>query len=152
MTVQSTTTQSQHIKGDYVLVRADALRLLFPLAEVVNTSYLEAGRYSLNSTEDLQALDDPNAKPVYMAISAKMELLPEISDKRFIMTRFVDANIFWCWNEMVILTDLNLPIQSIPANFLQAHTPLKDIVMIDDKPVFVCHSIGFFTYIFRERS
>lgn len=153
MTTKSTTSkQSDNLQGDYIFVRADSLCLLFPLNEVDSTSYFGAEHSLPNNTPTHNISPDDEKKVTHLAISATMELLPKITSKRFILTRFKNTDFHWCWDEMIVLTDISRPTYPIPVNFLQPHAPTKSIVMIDKKPVFVCSSASFISYVLRDRS
>lgn len=136
-TLTSTNTGNHHIEGDYVFVRGGELRLLFPLDDVADTTYIDA--QSKNAEE----------KP-RIAISEYMQLLSPPPEDRFILTHLHGADVQLCWNEMIILMDQKLLTETIPAQFLEGDTPLRTLTMINDKPAFVCESKSFLAYLLKE--
>lgn len=138
-------------RGDFVFLRADGLRLLFPLHDIVHTAYAEGactttGQYQL-SNDNLSEYELSDN----LAISETLELLPSIPDDRFILVQMRGIDVRLAWNEMVILTDRLLNLDPIPAQFLEDNTPLRSLVMLDKKPVFFCHTEQFLAYLFPEK-
>lgn len=132
----STNGTHNYIEGDYVFVRGGELRLLFPLDDVADTTYSDAQK-------------DAEKKP-RVAISEYMQLLSPPPEDRFILTHLRGANVQLCWNEMIILMDQKLVTETIPSQFLEGDTPLRTLTMINSEPTFVCESMSFLAYLFKE--
>lgn len=139
-------------QGDFVFLRADGLRLLFPLHDIVHTAYAEGA----DMTNNHYQLADSNQLSEYemsdnLAISETLELLPEIPADRFILVQMRGIDVRLGWNEMTILTDQLLNLEPIPAQFLEHNTPLRNLVMLDKNPVFFCHTEQFLSYLFPKK-
>jgi len=110
-------TRTAKIRGDFVLLRADALRLLLPQREVATTEYLEqvpvstseAGRFTLSDANG-------TLQPVW-ALSEHMRPLHRFPADRFLLTRLSGGSpaVSLAWNEVRVLIDTELEFHALPA-------------------------------------
>jgi hypothetical protein len=127
------------LRGNYVLLSADTLRLLVPQNEVGAAEYLET---LLESADEPGLLRRPGAENTrrFAALSAKMTLLPRCPANRFIVTSLglEDDELGWCWNELKVLIDVKLWPQPLPAVLRAPYTPVEQYVELAGEIAYLC--------------
>lgn len=132
------------LHGNYVLLRADTLRLLLPQHEVGALEYLE----SVPTPGDAPGLFLPTSKGEmqdhrFVALSAQMNLLTSFPVERFVYTTLGNAQddlLGWCWDEVQVLPELEVSPQTLPAVLRAPQTPVVRFVQYDDEIVFLCNA------------
>ena len=130
------------LHGNYVLLRADTLRLLLPQHEVGALEYLE----SVPASGDVPGLflstgkgEMPDRR--FVALSAQMSLLTSFPAQRFVYTTLGDSEddlLSWCWDEVQVLPELELSPQTLPAVLRAPQTPVVRFAEYKDEIVFLC--------------
>lgn len=126
-------------QSQYVLLRADALRLLIPQEEIGAIGHLDS-------------LPEPSGMPgllavpgedstCYVVLSEDFRLLEHCPDDRFVTTLIhmedgMDTN--WCWSEARVLLDFEPQVHEVPEVLLTEGSPLRRYTIMDEQPVFVC--------------
>lgn len=153
MSLSLSSGSSATLRGNYVLLRADTLRLLLPQHEVGAAEYLadplEAG--------DVPGLLRPSASKGtrrFAALSAQMTLLPHCPADRFIVAPLGEGDnaMGWCWNEMQVLIDIELQPQPVPAVLLAPHPPVDHYVEHDGEIAYLCSASRLRAYALAKES
>ncbi|HSV52352.1 MAG TPA: hypothetical protein VLJ57_09565 [Burkholderiaceae bacterium] len=125
--------------GNYILLRADTLRLLLPQHEVGAAEYLEAVPGPGETPGLLRHRDAPGERQ-FAALSAQMTLLPLCPADRFVVTALGEHgnDLAWCWNDVQVLIDVQLQPRPIPAALLAPNTPVDQYVEHAGEIAFLC--------------
>jgi hypothetical protein len=137
MNIDTATTGT--LRGNFVLLRADKLRLLLPQEQVGEASYLEEppeptelpGVF-LRASE---AGDD-----LIVALSSRMRPMQSFPQDRFFITKISapQGEVAFGWSDVQVLIDAELRAQRLPAPLDWEHGPLRSFVEIDGEVVFCC--------------
>lgn len=144
MNLPSTLTPQPNtiLHGNYVLLRADTLRLLLPQHEVGALEYLESVPSSGYIPGLFQLPDDPDKQNHrFVALSAQMTLLASFPTGRFVYTTLGDAEddlLGWCWDEVKVLPELELSPQLLPAVLRAPQSPVARFAERAGEFVFLC--------------
>ena len=129
------------MRGDFVLLRADSLRLLLPQREVTSTEYLDHAP-ATTVEAGIFVLDDPQGpeQPV-AALSENLSLLDRFPQDRFLLTRFAGAGqpTALAWNDVRVLIDTELEFHALPA-IMQGEAGLIDAYVEIDHELVFCTS------------
>lgn len=140
------------LRGNYVLLRADTLRLLLPQHEVGAADYLEGTLEDAEMTGLLQYADHQEQRR-FAALSARMTLLPACPADRFVVTSLGAADdLGWCWDEVKILIDVELHPQLLPTVLIAPNTPVDRFVEHDGEIAFLCSAQRVLTYALAPRN
>lgn len=127
------------VQGSYLLLRADGLRLLVPQADVQSTDYMQARPELIEGESGLLHVPGSEDGAVYVAISADMRLLDECPSDRFVSIRFHGGvDVQWCWSEVRVLIDVQLPCEPLPPVLLAEHTPVRELVAVGEEWAYLC--------------
>jgi len=143
------------LRGNFVLLRADTLRLLFPQNEIGAAEYLGS---SLVAAEGYGILSDPTGEGSrrFAALSAQMTLLPACPADRFVVTPLsgdgADHELGWCWNEVRVLIDVELQPQRLPAVLLDPDTPVDHYVSYGGEIAYMCSARRLSAYALAKRT
>ena len=124
---------------NFVLLRAGALRLLVPQADVGAAEYLEA-RPEHSEVPGLLRSPDPQDTRTYAALSEGMTLLAECPPERFIACELAGGakKLVWCWDEVRVLIGVDLQPIPVPQSMLAVDPPVAHYVELEGAPAFVC--------------
>lgn len=128
------------IRGDFVLLRADGLRLLLPQREVMSTEYRDHAP-AATAQAGVFALEDAHGTPhPVAALSDRMELMDRFPQDRFLLTRFAGAGLptALAWNDVRVLIDTELELHALPA-------VMQDGAGLVDAYVEIDHELAFCT-------
>jgi hypothetical protein len=153
MTPDPTASPAGKLRGNYVMLRADTLRLLLPQHEVGAAEYLVAGPASANDAGLSQPTASAGKRPL-AALSAQMTLLPQCPADRFVVTPLGDAadELGWCWNELRVLIDVELQPQPLPAVLHTPTTPVDQYAEHDGEIAYLCSASRLRAYALASRS
>lgn len=117
------------LHGNFVMLRADTLRLLLPQREVGAAEHIEGaprpgsagGLFEFGTGDDAMAV---------VALSGRMEPLATWPRERFVVTRLAagDAELSFAWNEARVLIDARLERRPLPAAMRVAGAPIEGYV------------------------
>lgn len=128
----SSAPATRTVRGSYVLLRADTLRLLVPQTEIKNTDYLQTRPVSIEGEQGLLHIPGSTDGAVYVAVSAGMRLLNECPADRFVSTSMQNGlDVHWCWSDVRILVDADLRVEALPPVMLAPYTPVREMAFID---------------------
>lgn len=126
-------------RGNYVLLTAGALHLILPQHEVGAAEYLE-GELEASDKPGLLKLSGKEGMRRFVSLSAQMTLLPHCPPERFVVVSLGDDNddLSWCWDELLVMIDVELPLHPLPPVLLAPDTPVKQYVEFEGKLAYPC--------------
>ena len=138
--VAAHTTQAvRTVRGNYVLLRADALRLLLPQTDIQSTNYMQTRPEPIECERGLLHMPGSDDGAVYVALSSDMRLLGTCPSDRFVSTRLQgDVDVQWCWSEVRVLMDAQLSCETVPPVLLAPHTPVREMAAVGDEWAYLC--------------
>jgi hypothetical protein len=128
--------------GNFVMLRADGLRLLLPQQDVGAAEYIDAAPGVLPVPGCFEDGSGPNARQV-MALSAQMTPLTQFPRDRFVLTRFsLDGiDLYFAWSEVRVLIGAQLKVQPLPPSMRTADGPISGYVE-HEGAVLLCSTAG----------
>ena len=127
------------VRGNYVLLRADTLRLLLPQSDIQSTDYMQTRPEPIDGESGLLHMPNSDDGAVYVALSSDMRLLGACPSDRFVSTRLQgDVDVQWCWSEVRVLMDAQLSCEAVPPVLLAPHTPVHEMVAVGDDWAYLC--------------
>lgn len=134
----SAATASTVLRGNFVLLRADTLRLVLPQDDVKSTDYLQQRPVEFDAETGLLHIPEAADGAVYAAVSPEMRLLHACPEDRFVSTSLQGLEVRWCWSEVRVLINTELHPEPLPPVLLAPLSPLREIVAIGDEWAFMC--------------
>lgn len=136
------------LRGNYVLLTADTLRLLLPQHEVIAAEYLR-GTLVPGEAPGLLKLQGAASDRRFGALSSQMQLLRHCPPDRFLVTTIGEGNssFGWCWNDMKVLIDVELEARPLPAVLLAADTPVDQYVELGGKLAYPCSAQKLYSFV-----
>lgn len=127
-------------QGDYVLLRADNLRLILPQEEVGAAEYIPKG---LRPPDDLGLMgheSEEYATAFYIALDADFRpITQDIPRDRYLATLLGKReNLYWCWSDVDVLIDFSFNPLPMPEVLQARHPLLKGYIIFEEQPVFIC--------------
>ena len=141
--------------GGWMLLRADALRLLLPLAEVGAAEHLDgtpqpSGQPGLF---ELAAAEPDGAPRFVAALSARLQPLPELPPARFVVTPFpAQPGVVLAWDEARLLAADTVALRPLPAAMCAPESPLTHYAEVEGQPAFACSAERVLGYAFASAS
>jgi hypothetical protein len=151
MTASPTAPTARELRGNFVLLRADTLRLLLPQHDVGAATHLDAAPRPTDLAGFFEHGDEAAAQPV-VALSSDMLPLAQFPPDRFFVTSIATplGEIGFGWSEVSVLLDARLQAQPLPAALFNAQTALREFVEIDGRVVFCCDSTRMADHAFAN--
>ena len=141
----------RELRGNFVLLRADTLRILLPQSEVGNAEYLDAVPQAseVPGIFEYRGARGSEGAQALLALSAAMLPMQAYPQDRFVVTPIATPQgaVGFGWNEVSVLIDARLQAQTLPAAMLADDAPLREFVEIDDKVVFCCDAARLADYV-----
>jgi hypothetical protein len=128
--------------GNFVMLRADSLRLLLPQQDVGAAEYIEQAPRALPQPGWFAHGSGENALAV-IALSGQMTPLAAFPADRFVLTRFsLDGiDLYFAWNEVRVLIAAQLQPHLLPPAMRTAQGPITGYVERDGE-VLLCSTAG----------
>jgi hypothetical protein len=142
------------LRGNFVLLQADGLRLLLPQHDVGSAEYLDQTprASALPGLFELEPDAESQTRSI-AALSPQMDLLPEFPVKRFLMTSLCGQDdIALCWNEVRVMIDAEVHPQPLPPVMLPPEAPLREFVELADGIAFCCTGERLLAHVFSLRT
>lgn len=151
---------SEHLQGDYALLRSDSLRLLIPQTSLIGIVHLQNRTASqadcvTNAAQFADAAEAggdsetnlPTSK--FAALSEDLSLLPHVPNDRFVMTSHNQTlGVNWCWSEVQLLNNLEATCELLPNIVKTSITPIRGIVTLaDGHHAFACQFRALLDYL-----
>ena len=132
------------LRGNFVMLRADTLRLLLPQAEVGGAQYLDPATTAQGHDEGGRIL----------ALSSQMKLLAERPPQRFVVATLEQGGEGrrWCWDELRVLIDVELRPRALPAVLVASDTPVEHYVEHEGHIAFLCSAHRVNAYALADGS
>lgn len=132
-------TAAMQVRGDFVLLRADSLRLLLPQHDVNATDYMERVPASTGVPGIFNLGEDAGPAHQVVALSEHMDMLTTFPEGRFLLTRLSgDRRQFsLAWNEVRVLIDTALELHPLPP-IMQGNAGLMDAYVEIDGELAFC--------------
>lgn len=131
-------SNSGAVPGNYVLLRADGLRLVLPQRDVRSTDYMASRPVRMDGQDGLLHVPDSIDTAVYVAVSAGMQLLEECPPDRFISTVLQGMDVHWCWSEVRVLLNAELHPLPLPVSVIAPGTPVREVVAVGGEWAYIC--------------
>lgn len=132
-------TRTMKMRGDFVLLRADSLRLLIPQRDVSSTEYIDETPVATAEPGVFVLGEKPGGAQTVLALSAQMDLLHRFPSDRFLLTRFTGSRqgTALAWTEIRVLIDTELEFHAMPA-VMQGKVELIDAYVEIDSELAFC--------------
>ena len=129
---------SDPIRGNYVLLRADGLRLVLPQRDIRSTDYMMSRPVCMDGENGLLHVPGSTDAAVYVAVSAGMQLLEECPADRFISTVLQGLDVHWCWSDVRVLLNAELLPLPLPVSLIAPGTPVREVVAVGGEWAYMC--------------
>jgi hypothetical protein len=132
---------SSKMRGNFVLLRADSLRLLLPQADINSTEYIDSAPVGTAEAGIFSYSEADNAARKVVALSDQMYALAKFPADRFLLTQLAkDGQVLsFAWNEVRVLIDAEVEQHSLPA-VMQGPDALVDSYLELDGELVFCMS------------
>jgi hypothetical protein len=124
-----TAADEARMTGNFVVLRADSLRLLLPQQEVGAAEYVERSPTASGQPGVFEHGAGEVARFV-MALSQQMRPLPAFPDGRFVLTALLtqECELWFAWNEVRVLIDAALVRHPLPPAMRMPGAPIDSYV------------------------
>ena len=126
------------IRGNYVLLRADGLRLVLPQRDIRSTDYMMSRPVRMDGENGLLHVPGSTDAAVYVAVSAGMQLLEECPADRFISTVLQGLDVHWCLSDVRVLLNAELHPLPLPVSLIAPGTPVREVVAVGGEWAYMC--------------
>ncbi len=126
------------VGGNFVLLRADGLRLLLPRQDVGAAEYIEHEPRPTGAPGLFEDGEGDGLRQV-VALSDQMRVLPDFPRGRFVLTklRAGEGELFFAWNEVQVLIDAQFERHALPPVMQAPGAPIEAYVERDGE-VLLC--------------
>ncbi len=138
--------------NDYVLLRAENTRLLLLQEQMLRIAHIhdrhQVGDYLASDAETLMS-GIADKKPLFVALSETLTLLPYMPEGRYVQTTWqITPDVHWSWSEVRLLNQISIVKQPVPVSIRTSHMPVDGIVTLSDGTVALsCDSSALLQYI-----
>ena len=129
---------SSRMRGNFVMLRADTLRLLLPQQDVSSTEYIDRMPSGTAAAGIFSHSEADSAARNVVALSDQMHALATFPGDRFLLTRLADAQheLSFAWNEVRVLIDAELEQRALPAVMQGPDAMVESYLELDGELVF----------------
>lgn len=129
--------------GNFVLLRADNIRLLFPESQIGVPEYLQDNLSVVDGADGMGLFCVNNEKNghVYMALSDQIQILKEPPVNRSVVTPIRSAEggeVRWCWSEVKNISQHSVYLQTLAPAMLVSDTLVSHFAEVDGNLAFLC--------------
>ena len=139
------------LHGNFIMLRADSLRLVVAQQSVVSTEYLASKPVAFGTEHGLLHIPEANDDAVYVAISPEMRLLQACPPDRFVATQLEGLDVRWCWSEVRVLMDVHLHLHPLAEALLTPFTPVRQMVALGESWAFVCTAQALQAFVLSQK-
>jgi hypothetical protein len=120
---------SAGLRGNFVMLRAEGLRLLLPQREVGAAEYVDGTLHPAGAGGFFEIGEGEQARTV-VALSGRMRPLAQWPPGRFVLTRLESAagDLAFAWNEARVLIDASLEMHALPPAMRVPGAPIDGYV------------------------
>jgi len=139
--------------SNFVLLRADTLRLLLPQEDVGAAEYIEH-EPAPTLTPGLFEYGTGGGLRRIVALSEQMHTLPAFPRGRFVLTRLMagENELSFAWNEVRVLIDAEIAPHPLPAAMRVPGAPIDAYVEHDGEVLLCSTATGVLAYAASPRS
>jgi hypothetical protein len=123
------------VRGNFVLLVADSLRLLLPQEDVVALERIGSNQFpdSASGLFPYRQSEQIGQTGQIVALSERLLPLRVFPRERFLLSRLLSAehDFFLAWNEVRVLIDVELKPQPLPAVMQVPGAPIEAYVALD---------------------
>lgn len=125
------------LRGNFVILRADGLRLLLPQREVGAAQYVD-GAVQPAGADGFFTLGGPADAHTVVALSGRLRPLVQWPPGRFVLTRLESGagELSFAWNEARVLIDAQLELHPLPPVLRVPGAPMQGYVEHDGELAF----------------
>lgn len=136
-----------HCGGNFVLLRADTLRLILPQQDVGAAQYIEHEPRAAGEPGVFEHGQGDDARRV-VALSAGMRPLEVFPRDRFVLASLVagERTLACAWNEVQVLIDAQFERQPLPAALQAPGVPIEGYAERDGELVLFTTARGVLSY------
>jgi hypothetical protein len=129
---------SARMRGNFVLLRADSLRLLLPQQDMSSTEYIDSTPLATAEPGIFTYAEAGSTPRKVVALSEEMQALAKFPADRFLLTQLADDQtaLSFAWNEVRVLIDAELEQHALPAVMQGPGALIDSYVELDGEPVF----------------
>ena len=115
------------VRGNYVLLRGDTLRLLLPQEDVESTEYLEDVPSATEKAGVFVWTHPADAPRRVLALADRMTVATRFPEDRFLVSRLQgeSQDLFFAWSEVRVLIDAEIDCFPLP-QAMRTSSPLVD--------------------------
>lgn len=120
------------LRGNFVLLRADSLRLLLPQEDVGAAEYI-SGMPDATGATGIFAQGEGDAARNVVALSGQMRALPVFPQGRFLLTRLggEEHDLSFAWSEVRVLIGAEFAPRPLPSALRMRNAPIVSYVEFD---------------------
>jgi hypothetical protein len=124
------------VRGNFVLLVADSLRLLLPQEDIVALERIGSNQFPDSATGLFPYRQSEQGGQI-VALSERLLPLRVFPRERFLLSRLVSEgqDFFLAWNEVRVLIDVELKPQPLPAVMQVPGAPIEAYVALDGELV-----------------
>jgi hypothetical protein len=143
---------TRELQGNFVVLRADKLRLLLPQADVGTASHLDAQPQATDLPGLFERMSGDGGSAL-IALSHDMLPLDAYPADRFLITAIETpmGEIGFGWSEVSVLIDARLQAKPVPQVLLDPHTPVNEFVELDGEVVFCSDRERLAAHVFADQ-
>jgi hypothetical protein len=139
--------ESSKLRGNFVVLRADSLRLLLPQEDVSSTDYIEGAPLATSITGIFSSAAEADSSRKVLALSGQMTPLATFPGDRFLRTQLADeSDVSFAWNEVRVLIGAEFERQALPEVMRGVDAPVDSYVELDGELVFCTSSQRLVSY------
>jgi hypothetical protein len=140
----STGATSSRLRGNFVMLRADSMRLLLPQQAVSSTDYINTTPATTFEAGIFAFVDGDEPQRKLVALSDQLITLTSFPVGRFLLTQLSAENneLSFAWNEIRVLIDADLESHALPAVMQGPGTLVDTYVELDGELVFCMDARG----------
>lgn len=129
---------SSGMRGNFVLLRADSLRLLLPQQDLSSTEYIDSAPAATTEACVFSYASQGAEPRKVIALSEQMQALDQFPANRFLLTQLADEQhtLSFAWNEMRVLIDVEVQQRALPTVMQGPQALIDSYVELDGEPVF----------------
>lgn len=116
--------------GNFVLLRAGALRLLLPQEDVGAAEYIGQAPLALGEAGFFSHTGEEGER-VVVAPSEHLRPLETFPEDRYLLTRLGESELMFAWNEVQVLIDARFVMHRLPAAMQVEGAPVDGYVTLD---------------------
>jgi hypothetical protein len=129
---------SARMRGNFVLLRADSLRLLLLQQDMTGTEYIDSTPSATSEAGIFTYAEAGSTTRKVVALSAQMQALEKFPCDRFLLTQLANDQeaLSFAWNEIRVLIDAELEQHALPAVMQGVGVLVDSYVELDGEVVF----------------